>query len=407
MLASRRGRLSGTGVYQLSHLIQLTLFDIYLNRLYTLRMTKIRLFLSGLFILLLLTFSINAQEGTNETTPPTQSDSVIHEGHAHDSASIANALAEKEALEKQTSEHLEEEPQQDQKNRPSVWDFLFAPHYFLFMVFAIVGLILLMGKWINLWVRISVMVIVFVLFGLDYFYPLHPSPMCGVTKLFMYKFTMGTFMAGFLALFLAIFIPSFIGRKLFCGWVCPLGALQDLINKIPFKPRFKQFNFTIFNSIRMALLAMFVLSFFWVKDHIALLAEYTENDATDKMWTAFSAYNFYEPINFFELLHWQIDALWIVMMVVLVIASLMLYRPFCYLICPIGALTWFVEIIAPGRIRIDFDACTDCDDCIEASPCPTIKILLDKDAKVHPDCTSCGECLKSCEFDAIKFGFKK
>jgi len=338
-------------------------------------MTKLRLFLSGLFILLAFTISINAQDQTNEVTPQSQNDSILHEehehDHAHDSASIANALKEKEAKEaqaKQAIESIEEEMSpaaiETIKEIPNVWDYLFAPHYFLFMVLSIVGLILLMGKWINIWVRIAFMVIVFILFGFDYFYPLHPSPMCGVTKLFMFKFTMGTFIAGFLALFLAIMVPSIIGRKLFCGWVCPLGALQDLVNKIPFKPRFKQFNFT--------------------------------------------AYNFYEPINFFELLHWQIDALWIVMMAILVIASLMLYRPFCYLICPIGALTWLVEKIAPGRIRIDFDACTECDECVEASPCPTIAKLLDKTNDLAlPDCTSCGECLRSCEFDAIKFGFKK
>ena len=287
----------------------------------------------------------------------------------------------------------------------TVWDFLFSWHYMLFVIIAVAGLIMVMSRKVNKWVRIGAMAGVFILFGLDYFFPLHPSPMCGVTNLFMFKITTGVFFPVFIALFLAMFVPSLFGRKLFCGWVCPLGALQELANKIPFKWKFKQFNFTTFNTIRMGLLAMFFLTFFWVKDHIALLADRLGADMAEGPWTAFSAYSVYEPINAFELLHWNIDLLFVVMMGVLLLASLVLYRPFCYTICPIGALTWLLEKVAPGRIRIDRNACTECMDCVEAAPCPTIKKIVEGNAKALPDCTSCGECIGACEEGAIKYGF--
>jgi len=289
---------------------------------------------------------------------------------------------------------------------PTVWGFLFSGRFLAFLILAAVGLVLLLTRWINRWVRIGMMLLAFVLFGMEIIFPMHPSPMCAVTKLFMFKILFGSFIAIFLAMFLAIFVPSLIGRKLFCGWVCPLGAFQELVNKIPFKYKWKQFNFTAFNAVRFSLLIMFFLTFFAVKSQILDLGVEVGANPADRMWIIYSAFSLYDPINYFEFLHWAVDLKLIIMMALLVIVSLFLYRPFCYAVCPIGALAWLAEKIAPGRIRVDRSKCTECGLCEVASPCPTIRPLRLGTAKVLPDCTSCGECIRSCPEKAISFKFK-
>ena len=334
------------------------------------------------------------------------SDSCAHSHQAADTTSAAAAGETQQPSNPEGREGAVNAGTQQRKAPPTLFDYLFSPKYLVSFSLMAIALVLLFIRRINLWVRIGFLAVSFVLFGLDIFFPLHPSPMCAVTKLFMFKFTQGKFFAPFIGIFLAIFIPTILGRKLFCGWVCPLGALQEVVNKIPFKPRLRKFNFTAFNAIRFALLLMFILTFFFVKDQIGYLAQEAGN-VPENLASAYSAYSVYDPINFFELLHWNITTLWWVMMAILVAASLVLYRPFCYSVCPVGAVSWLLEKVAPGRIRIDHSRCTKCEDCVEQSPCPTIKPLLEGRNLTLPDCTSCGECIRTCKQKAIKFSFTR
>lgn len=295
-------------------------------------------------------------------------------------------------------------PAEDQQP-PGIMDFLLSTKYLSMLGVVVVGLVLLLTRKVNLGTRIAVMAASFILFGVGVVFSLHPSPMCATTKLYLFKFTTGRWIPVFIAFALVIFVPSLFGRKLFCGWACPLGAFQELINKIPHRFKIKHPSFSAMNAVRFALIGLFFLTFHAGREHIAALAQAVEADPASRLWQIYSAINIYDPINMFELLHWEVSTSFWALMSVLVVASLVLYRPFCYIICPIGGLTWLLERVAPGRVRVDMSACNNCGSCVKKSPCPTMKPLLAGETMNLPDCTSCGECLNTCPTDAISFGF--
>ena len=138
----------------------------------------------------------------------------------------------------------------------SVSSGLLSLQFILGGLVALAGLSLLRTTKINWNIRILLMCVVFVLFGVLVI--MHqPSPLRAVvdpvtalatgSAITLKKATMLAFIGGL----------SVIGAKLFCGWVCPFGALQEIVNRIP-APSGKKIKlpFKISNSIRISLFAI-------------------------------------------------------------------------------------------------------------------------------------------------------
>ena len=210
-----------------------------------------------------------------------------------------------------------------------------------------------------------------------------PSPLRAVVDTLTSMLTGSMIPYKKLTMFLFISGLSIIGSKLFCGWVCPFGALQEIVNKVSVSFKSK-LSFKITNSIRASL---FIISSIMVLTIGSDLFEY-------------------RILNPFELFEWEFGLILAFLIGVILIASLFVYRPYCYLICPVGFLTWLLEYVSIFRIRVDRNKCNDCKICISKSPCPAIKSILKSDT-VRPDCFSCGICIEACPEDALEFRLKK
>ena len=215
-----------------------------------------------------------------------------------------------------------------------------------------------------------------------------PNPMEGCVKFFkalvgLYPSVTGK--ASALAFFVALAI---IGNKLICGWACPFGAMQELVYSLPILRDLKRWKlpFWLSNTIRGALFVVMLLLLFGIVGGRK----------------GFVVYHALNPFNLFDLDfdEWMIP----VTIIVSLILSLFVYRPFCYLICPFGFLSWIAERVSLARVRIDLAKCTKCGTCVTACPSDAAKGMVEGKL-FSADCTSCARCLNVCPHDLIRYGF--
>jgi len=215
-----------------------------------------------------------------------------------------------------------------------------------------------------------------------------PNPMEGCVKFF--KALVGLYpsvteKAIAFVFFIALVI---IGNKLICGWACPFGAMQELGYSLPILRGLKRWKlpFWLSNTVRGALLIVMLLLLFGVVGNRK----------------GFVVYHALNPFNLFD---FDFDE-WLIPVTIILslILSLFIYRPFCYLICPFGFLSWLAERFSLARVRIDLTGCTECGACIKACPSDAAKGLV-QGKLFTADCSSCARCLNVCPHDLIRYGF--
>ncbi len=270
----------------------------------------------------------------------------------------------------------------------SLWQLLFTPKYIAIFIVSIIGIILLFLNQFNTRNRVILLLTSFILFAVvTVFYHslfLSPSPVCSTTKPFIFGPK-----PPFFATLLAVGVLSIISTKGFCGNACPVGAMQELLYKIPVlkKLKRKKIPFKVSNTIRITIVIIFLIVAF-----------------------AFGT-SVYYYINLFDLIHWEFDmpllelVEFIVFTLLMLFLAMIFFRPFCYLICPMGLFTWILEQFSFMRVRVKKDSCDMCGACELASPCPAIKDIINN-KKIKADCHLCGVCLNKCSKNSLYFGVK-
>lgn len=227
------------------------------------------------------------------------------------------------------------------------------------------------------------------------FFSMHPSPMC-VTKAMLYGFALPfAFTLG------VILLLTLIGPRLFCGFICPVGALQELIAMLADRLRIRRrkISFTISYGIRLGLFLLFV----FISVTGILYATYEGERYSTSMYDYFNAFHGMEfaiPEGFFAGMMQYLP------LILTMGLSFLLYRPFCSFVCPIGLFTHWAEQIGLLRVSLNRSRCTQCNACEKKAPCEAIPDIL-KESTLRPDCYSCQVCLDTCTEKALKIAIKR
>ncbi len=188
-----------------------------------------------------------------------------------------------------------------------------------------------------------------------------------------------------LFIFIAILLVSFVAKKAFCSWLCPIGTLSESLWNLGARLFGRTFLPPKWIDIPLRSLKYLLLLFFlyivWVMDEVALR---TFIDSPYNRVADVKMYFFFAHITTF--------ALWTI--IILMLLSLVIRNFWCRYLCPYGALLGLTGLLSPLKVTRTKSTCIDCELCTKV--CPSgIKVHLAN--RVWSDeCTSCLQCVEIC-----------
>ncbi|MCK4756829.1 MAG: 4Fe-4S binding protein [Thermoplasmata archaeon] len=206
-------------------------------------------------------------------------------------------------------------------------------------------------------------------------------------------FWTGMAMLGFLIGFMVL-IGMIFGRG-FCGWGCPVGALQDVTRKTGIgKFLNKKIGGEIDHRVKyikyLILISIPILSY-WAKDLF-----YTTFCPVGGITGTVPTLTFY----FSE---WTLGTTFpikITSIVLFVILILLVVRGWCKYLCPVGAFLAPLNYKAGVNLSRKEETCANCNLCERACPMDVKGMGRHEDA----ECILCGRCVDVCRHKSLKLG---
>ncbi len=201
--------------------------------------------------------------------------------------------------------------------------------------------------------------------------------------------------AGFYVLGIIMIFGLTLGRTI-CGWLCPMGLLQELLHKIP-TPKVKKSRFTrALSYLKYVILAVFAVAipmWYGIRHDLAVpgFCKYICPAGTFEGAVGLLA----NPKNadYFSMLNVLFTGKFVILLII-GLACVFCYRSFCRFLCPLGAIYGLFNRLSFVSVKVDESRCNSCGACVR-------KCQMDVRHVGDHECINCAKCAASCRQNAL------
>lgn len=197
--------------------------------------------------------------------------------------------------------------------------------------------------------------------------------------------TLNTVHPAGLVIFTLIVVLTFLARRGFCSWVCPVGTVSEYAHKAGRKIMGGNFSLPRWADAPLRAIKYIILVFFVAA--ILLMPRDAMKEFIESPYNRMADVKMY---LFFE--HISGTALYVI--AALLVLSMLVKNFWCRYLCPYGALLGLLSMDSPTAVRRNPDVCISCGECTKA--CPNRIDVQNATNVKSVECMACYGCVNAC-----------